>query len=57
MAQDFIIHFQPEIPQIMVAQEGSDGQIKILNVIKGSDSLEIIDRLMGRGNSCQSMKN
>lgn len=57
MAQDFIIHFQPEIPQIMVAQESSNGQIGILNVIKGSDSLEIIDRLMGRSNSCQSMKN
>ena len=53
MAQDFIVHFQPEIPQIMVAQEGSDGQIKILNVIKGSDSLKIIDRLMGRSSQCQ----
>lgn len=50
MAQDFIIHFQPEIPQIMIAQEETNGQIKILNVIKGHESLELIDRLIGRGN-------
>lgn len=53
MAQDFILHFQPEIPQIIVAQERSNGQIGILNVIKGHDSLKIIDRLMGRSSQCQ----
>lgn len=45
---DYILHFQPEIPQIMVGQECSDGQIMILNVIKGSESLELIDRIIGR---------
>ena len=38
MAKDYILHFQPEIPQIIVAQEESNGQIGILNVIKGHDS-------------------
>lgn len=53
MAKDYILHFQPEIPQIIVAQEESNGQIGILNVIKGNDSLKIIDRLMGRSSQCQ----
>lgn len=48
MAKDYILHFQPEIPQIMVGQEASDGQMCILNVIKGHESLELIDILMGR---------
>ena len=53
MAKDYILHFRPEIPQIIVAQEESNGQIGILNVIKGHDSLKIIDRLMGRSSQCQ----
>ena len=53
MAKDYILHFQPEIPQIIVAQEESNGQIGILNVIKGHDSLKIIDRLMGGNSQCQ----
>ena len=53
MAKNYILHFQPEIPQIIVTQEESNGQIGILNVIKGHDSLKIIDRLMGRSSQCQ----
>lgn len=49
MAKDYILHFQPEIPQIIVAQEGSNGQIGILNVISGHEALELIDHLVGRG--------
>lgn len=43
-----MINFIPEIPQIIVAQEGSNGQIGILNVIKGQEALETIDHLIGR---------
>lgn len=53
MAKNYILHFQPEIPQIIVGQEASNGQICILNVISGHEALELIDRLMGRSNSCQ----
>ena len=49
MAKDYILHFQPEIPQIIVAQEESNGQIGILNVIEGHEALELIDHLVGRG--------
>lgn len=49
MAKDYILHFQPEIPQIMVGQEASDGQMYILNVISGHEALELIDHLVGRG--------
>lgn len=53
MAKNYILHFQPEIPQIIVGQEASNGQMCILNVISGHEALELIDRLMGRSNSCQ----
>lgn len=49
MAKDYILHFQPEIPQIIVGQEASDGQMCILNVISGHEALELIDHLVGRG--------
>lgn len=49
MAKDYILHFQPEIPQIIVSQEASDGQMCILNVISGHETLELIDHLVGRG--------
>lgn len=48
MSQNFIIHWQPEIPQFIIGQEASNGQMQILNVIKGHESLELIDILMGR---------
>ena len=53
MAKNYILHFQPEIPQIIVGQEASNGQMCILNVISGHEALELINRLMGRSNSCQ----
>lgn len=50
MSKDYIVHFQPEIPQIIVGQESKSGQLGILNVIEGGEALELIDRLVGRGN-------
>ena len=49
MAKDYILHFQPEIPQIIVGQESKSGQLGILNVISGGEALELIDHLVGRG--------
>lgn len=49
MEKDYIIHFQPEIPQIIVGQESKSGQLGILNVINGGEALELIDHLVGRG--------
>jgi hypothetical protein len=49
MSKDYILHFQPEIPQIIVGQEASDGQMCILNVISGHETLELIDHLVGGG--------
>ena len=49
MAKDYILHFQPEIPQIIVGQESKSGQLGILNVISGHEALELIDHLVGRG--------
>lgn len=50
MARDYIVHFMPEIPQIMVGSEASDGQTYILNVISGQEALELISRLTGGTN-------
>ncbi len=47
MARDYIVHFMPEIPQIMVGQQGSDGQMCILNVISGQEAPELIEKLTG----------
>jgi len=46
MSKDYILHFQPEIPQVMVAQENSDGQIHILNVIKGEEALDVMHKIL-----------
>jgi len=48
MSKDYILHFQPEIPQIIIGQEGSDGQMYILNVIKGKEALDLIHKLLGK---------
>ena len=56
MSKDYILHFQEEIPQIIVGQEDSTGQLQILNVIKGEDSLKVINYILG-GNKCQTKKN
>lgn len=50
MPRDYIVHFMPEIPQIMVGQEASDGQMYILNVISGQEALELIRGLTGGTN-------
>ena len=47
MATDYIIHFMPEIPQIMVGQEASNGQTCILNIISGQEALELMRKLTG----------
>lgn len=46
--RDIIIHFQPEIPQIIVAKkkEDSNATVEILNVIKGRDTFYIMERLI-----------
>lgn len=48
MSKDYILHFQPEIPQIMVAQENKDHQIMILNVVKGRRAMTLMEELVGR---------
>lgn len=50
MPRDYILHFQPEIPQIIVAQEDSEKKTFILNAIKGRESIELMNRLVG--NDC-----
>lgn len=47
MSRDYILHFQPEIPQVIVAQEDSEKKTFILNTIKGRESMELINRLLG----------
>ena len=47
MSKDYILHFQPEIPQIIVAQEDSEKKPFILNVVKGCESIKLMDRLLG----------
>lgn len=49
MSRDYILHFQPEIPQIIVAQEDSEKKTFILNTIKGRESIELMNRLVGNG--------
>lgn len=49
MSKDYILHFQPEIPQIIVAQEDSEKKTFILNVVKGRESMELMNRLIRNG--------
>lgn len=44
-----LIDFKPELPQMIIAKEISDDnrEVKIINVIKGKEALDMYDQLKG----------